>query len=60
MTLATPEVSVAVLVGVVLLGVVPLEVFPLVSTEPVAVLPVEPLTEDEHEAAPSVTPELVE
>ncbi len=40
-TLATPEVSVAVLVGVVLLGVVLLgvllEVFPLVLTEPVAV-----------------------
>lgn len=69
-TLATPEVSEAVLLGVVLpwvvlpgvvlLGVVLPEVFPLVLTEPVAAAPVDPLTDDGQEAAPSETPELVE
>ena len=58
-TLATPDVSVVV-VGVV--GVPLLEVVAPVVTEPVAAVApvVEPLTDDGQEAAPSVTPELVE
>jgi hypothetical protein len=51
LTLAAPDVSV----------LVPPVVFPLVSTEPVAAdVPVEPVTDDGQEAAPSVTPEVVE
>ena len=51
LTLAAPDVSV----------LVPPVVLPLVSTEPVAAdVPVEPVTDDGQEAAPSVTPEVVE
>jgi hypothetical protein len=51
LTLAAPDVSV----------LVPPVVFPLVSTEPVAAdVPVEAVTDDGQEAAPSVTPEVVE
>ena len=51
LTLAAPDVSV----------LVPPVVFPLVSTEPVAAdVPVDPVTDDGQEAAPSVTPEVVE
>ena len=51
LTLAAPDVSV----------LVPPVVFALVSTEPVAAdVPVEPVTDDGQEAAPSVTPEVVE
>ena len=55
LTLAAPDVS------VLAPAVFPLVVFPLVSTEPVAAdVPVEPVTDDGQEAAPSVTPEVVE